>query len=148
MGTAPIGGTKGENEKQNRSVFDKNTFFETATKKNSHIFSGPNGFVGWVPNRQNRSPTDEFPPQPTQFGPPTEFFLSTDNLLGAPPTQLPTPRGLGAPSAVGTFQVPPRRGAYGAEAHGCLPPPEEERPKAAYNHHHGRVSLSVQRPAI
>ena len=59
-------------KKNNHSVFDENTFFETATKNKIFdffsIFFGSNFFVSWVPNQQNRSPTDKTVPSPPKNG--------------------------------------------------------------------------------
>ena len=45
MRTAPVGCTKGGKRRRNRSVFDKNTFFEARTKKRKPIFSGAQIFL-------------------------------------------------------------------------------------------------------
>ena len=68
--TAPVGCTKGP---KRRKVFDQNNFFETATRnKISRLFFDffrvRKLCVGWVPNLQNRAPSDETVPNPPPNG--------------------------------------------------------------------------------
>ena len=77
-------------EKKNRSGFDENTFYETATKNKSfNIFSGSEFFllVGSLTDKTGPQPTNSRLNRHNSDHRPTVF--PANNRLGLPPTQLP-----------------------------------------------------------